>query len=195
MRALLVTVTLLLMSGLLWFMVQHGLSGPSRCPCAHGQSEAMKAPPTVTNRVWRDRNPKDGKDLTFHLVLLDKAKVRTGITASLSQWRYHVDRLRYRLKGSTLLIESPQDGQKATFEVKTWACKGEAPAPFDLCLQLKKSGRKLVLYSQAHGGFAQEDLRVIGLTQPSAQQLGDDEAEPNAQGGESLPEWFERLAN
>ena len=46
---------------------------------------------------------------------------------------------------STLSIESPQDNMRTKLKVRSWACKGEAPAPFDACLELRKGNRKLRL--------------------------------------------------
>lgn len=195
MRAALVTVTLVLLAGLLWVM--GGRLSPSfgpaeTCQCPHAaEARLTKKKPALelTNRVWRNKVPKDGRDLTFHMVLFDKAKLRAGAMAHLSEWRYYVDRVRFRVQGKTLTIESPQDRTKTTFDVRTYRCKGEAPKPFDLCLELKRGKRKVTLYSERNAHF----------TRTKAQSM----LERAAFASEPLPtctdcvdvapEWFERL--
>lgn len=87
-------------------------------------------------------------------------------------------------------MEFPQDGRKATFTTRIWSCKGEAPKPFDLCLELRKDGAKLVLYSHAKSSKAQQNLPAFD--DRALVQTGLDSACEDCV--ESLPEWFERHA-
>lgn len=198
MRALLVTVTCFALAGLLWIMGGRWLpssveSGARVCPHAQARADAeaaKKKKPKVdlTNRVWRNKAPKDARDLTFHLVLFDKAKIRTGAMAHLSEWRMYIDRVRFGVDGNTLTIESPQDQTKTKYKVRTWPCKGEAPKPFDLCLELKRGMKKVTLYSEknAHFGRSLEPALARALTESPA---------PTCEGCEAGPQaWFEAFA-
>jgi len=198
MRAALVTVTLVLLAGILWVMATRSLpvSVADTCGCPHARVDhpevAKKKPPVpITNRFWQNKTPKDGRDLTFHMVLFDKAKIRAGAMAHLSEWRYYVDRVRFSVKGDTLTVESPQDRTKTKYTVRTWRCKGEAPKPFDLCLELKKGGKKVTLYSDSHTHFAEgETQRLL----QRAAHTGPDAPECSGHCEDVAPEWFELLA-
>lgn len=175
MRSVILTVTLLLGAGLLWAAVG---------------ADALKGQPQISNRIWVDRVPSSPRDLTLQLVLVDKAKLRGGVISQVSQWRWNAERMRYKTKGSRLTMEFPQDGRKTTFTTRIWSCKGEAPKPFDLCLELKKGGAKLVLYSHAKGGLSQQNL--LGFDGGPLVQSGlDSECQDCV---ESQPGWFTRRA-
>jgi len=175
MRSAILTGTLVLSAGLLWAAVG---------------SDALKGQPQISNRIWVDRVPSSPRDLTLQLMLFDKAKLRGGVISQVSQWRWNAERMRYKIKGSRLTMEFPQDGRKATFTTRIWSCKGEAPKPFDLCLELRKDGAKLVLYSHAKSSKAQQNLPAFD--DRALVQTGLDSACEDCV--ESLPEWFERHA-
>ena len=119
-----------------------------------GQLEPLKRSKiAVTNRVWQNRKPQNATDLTFHMVLADKAKVRAGALAEVSQWRFTLERIRFSVSGNTLVIEAPQSKARTKLKFRSWACGREAPAPFDLCLELSHRGRKMRLYSRSASRF------------------------------------------
>lgn len=143
----------------------------------------------LVNRLWVDKKAANARDLTFHLMLVEKAKQRVGAAAHTSAWRFHVDRLRFSLDGAKLTLESPQDGTKATFKTRTFPCKGKAPAPFDLCLELKHGRRTVTLYSEKASHFGAEgELGLFGAALQSA------DVPACADCVEALPEWFEARA-
>jgi hypothetical protein len=122
-----------------------------------GQVEAAKrpTPPAVVNRLWVSGVAKGPRDMVTHLVLVDRMKQRMGGVAHLSAWRLVADRLRYRLTGDTLELESPQDQRKGRYKIRTWECGQEAPSPFDLCLELSQGREKVRFYSERAAGFSQ----------------------------------------
>lgn len=138
----------------------------------------------LTNRVWQDKKANKPRDLTFRLALLDKARQRYGAVSHTSMYRMHVDLVRYRLKGKRLEIENAQDGGKAAFEAKVYECKRKAPKGFDLCLDLKRDGKKVTLYSKRSAGFGAADLPL----RPAAVEA------PPGEPMDRTPAWFERLA-
>ena len=140
-------VTLALMIGTLGLL---GAYAALRAPHAQRPAPGVQ----VVNRVWVNKVPKNDRDVVTHLVLLDRMKQRVAGVAHVSSWRLYVDRLRYRLDGDTLHLESPQDQTKATLKFRTWACPKEAPAPFDLCLELRDGRRKVTFYSERASAFA-----------------------------------------
>ncbi|MCB9649120.1 MAG: hypothetical protein H6730_21320 [Deltaproteobacteria bacterium] len=114
---------------------------------------ARKPDVKITNRVWVNKVPKNDRDVVTYFVLLDRMKQRVGALAHVSAWRLYADRLRFRLDGSTLVLESPQEQATTKFKVRTWACPKEAPKPYDLCMELSQGSRKIVLYSERSAAF------------------------------------------
>lgn len=189
-----VTVSVLGLGGLFGVFLAEPGSKSDTCDCAHSDSapatEVTKKNPLalLTNRIWQNKTPKNDRDLAFHLGLFEKAKVRTGLTGHISAWRYHFDSVRFRTKGDTLVIESPQDRTVTHFKSRIWSCKGEAPKPFDLCLELSKGNRKVRLYSNQSGFASQHAARHMQAP-----------VMPHHQGNRpltnALPQWFEDLAD
>jgi hypothetical protein len=60
-----------------------------------------------------------------------------------------IDLMTYRLEGKRLTVLKLQEGEKATYTARTWACKGEAPKGFDLCLELTGGDRPLRYFSRS----------------------------------------------
>lgn len=143
----------------------------------------------LTNRLWMSKAPRDARDFVFHFMLGQKNKRRFGLMMNASSFRFMGDAINYRLDGHRLTLMVLQDEAKATFDVRTWACK-DAPKPFDLCLELKRGRRAVVLYSQRKMTFDAETLGTMPINFESIQDA--------SVGSESLPErtpeWFERLA-
>jgi hypothetical protein len=101
----------------------------------------------VVNQVWIERAPEGPRDMIAHLVLLDTEEMRIGGAGKSSQWRHLIELFQWGLEGNRLSIFFPQDRVKAQVSVRSWSCKGEAPEPFELCLEISNGRRKAVFYS------------------------------------------------
>jgi hypothetical protein len=83
-----------------------------------------------------------------HLLVLDHPRAKVGIVGKSSQWRHFIEGFKWALEGDRLLTVFPQERARAAFKAKTWNCEGDAPHPFELCLQLSRGDRKVVFYSR-----------------------------------------------
>lgn len=102
----------------------------------------------LANQVWIDRVPEHDRDMITHLLLLDHPRAKNfGVIGHSSQWRHQIEVTRWQLKGSNLALFFPQERHKAQLKARTWECEGDAPAPFDLCLELTRGDRSVRLYS------------------------------------------------
>jgi hypothetical protein len=115
---------------------------------SNSNSEEIAKADKLANQVWIDRVPENERDMITHLLLLDHPRAKNfGIIGHSSQWRHHIEVTRWRLDGNNLGLFFPQERHKAKLKARTWSCEGEAPAPFDLCLELKRGDKTLRLYS------------------------------------------------
>lgn len=101
----------------------------------------------VVNQVWIERAPEGPRDMIGHLVLLDMPDQRIGGAGKSSQWRHVIELFQWGLEGHRLAVFFPQDRVKAQVDVRSWSCKGEAPEPFELCLEVSNGRRKAMFYS------------------------------------------------
>ncbi|NVB38944.1 hypothetical protein G6O69_13970 [Pseudenhygromyxa sp. WMMC2535] len=122
--------------------------------------DGAQAAKHLVNRPWIDHVPEDGRDMIGHLVVLEHPKGHFGATGRSSSWRHRVEVFKWEQHGDALHFFFPQDRVRSAVEVRTWACKGEAPAPFDLCLELRaRNGRSMTLYSRKDWEI---DVRDVG---------------------------------
>lgn len=110
-------------------------------------AEATKAKHAV-NQVWIERMPADARDQINHFVLIRHPEGRIGAVGKSSQWRHIVELFMWGLEGERLSVFLPQDQRKAQLRVRTWECAGEAPKPFELCLELGNDKRSVTMYSR-----------------------------------------------
>lgn len=141
----------------------------------------------VVNQVWIERAPQGPRDMIAHLVLLDMPEGRFGAAGKSSQWRHVIEIFQWGLEGSRLSVFFPQDRVKAQLQVRSWECKGEAPEPFELCLEISNGRRKAVFYSLEEWHIdpdraddAMAELRaahpeLAGLGEPVVIPLADDD--------------------
>ncbi|MEM7159337.1 MAG: hypothetical protein AAF799_41245 [Myxococcota bacterium] len=101
----------------------------------------------VLNQFWIERIPGDSREMIQHLVLIDIDGDRLGATGRSSQWRHLVELFHYGLEGNRLSLFFPQERVRGKVTVKSWECEGEAPEPFELCLEISDGGHSLMLYS------------------------------------------------
>ena len=102
----------------------------------------------LLNRPWLERAPVDRRDMIGHLTLVKHPEGRAGITGRSSQWRHGLEVFLWGLRGDKLMLHFPQEDVRGFVKVKTWKCGDEAPAPFDLCLEVRADGRSMTLYSR-----------------------------------------------
>jgi hypothetical protein len=131
-----------------------------------------REPPTaelLVNRVWIERLPVDSRDMIRQLVVLQRSDRPVGVAAHNSRWRVTADLFVWKLDGDhRLSARFPQNNQQASFDVKAWRCTGKAPAPFELCLELRRGSKSVQLYSRedwvvTNDGPARGDRQVSWL--------------------------------
>ncbi len=101
----------------------------------------------VVNQVWIERAPEGPRDMIGHLVLVDLPEGRIGAAGRSSQWRHLIELFQWGLEGHRLSVFFPQDRVKANLKVRSWRCEGEAPEPFELCLEISNGRRSAMFYS------------------------------------------------
>jgi hypothetical protein len=101
----------------------------------------------LVNQIWIERMPKDERDLVHVGVLVQREGRRVGVVARASRWRAFQDAFVWRLDKDMLRTRFPQDDKRYSLRARTWECEGEAPRPFQLCLELARGERKLRFYS------------------------------------------------
>lgn len=102
----------------------------------------------LANQVWIERLPKDDRDMINHLVLVEDGRDRFGAFGKSSQWRHFIEIFRWSREDDRLTLLLPQDRKRLDLGVRVWDCEGEAPAPFQLCLELSNKSRKVLYYSR-----------------------------------------------
>ena len=111
-------------------------------------SEEVAKADKLPNQVWIDRVPEHDRDIITHLLMIDHPRAKNfGVIGHSSQWRHQIEVTRWRLDGNNLGLFFPQERQKTQLKARTWSCAGEAPEPFDLCLELRRGDRSVKLYS------------------------------------------------
>lgn len=106
------------------------------------------APVAIENRFWIDHMPHDQRDLVRQFVPLVHQGRQFGVMGRASHWRVHLDRFLWEKEGDRLRFRFPQDDRRLELAVRSWSCKGEAPAPFELCLELSRGDWRRRLYSR-----------------------------------------------
>jgi hypothetical protein len=138
-------------------------------------------PDKLVNQVWLERWPKDSRDMVWHFVAVEHDQRRVGRLGRASRWRVASDGFVWRQDGARLDARFPQNDCRSTLVARTWKCAGEAPKPFELCLELKGGGRVFRYYSRTdwiirpHGEVVADDLDWLAPSLASAPTMSDDE--------------------
>ncbi len=104
----------------------------------------------LVNQVWIERMPETSRDMIGHVVILDRDGQQFGIVGRGSRWRHALEAFGWRLEGSQLKLFFPQDRVRGEVKARTWKCAGEAPEPFELCLEFTNAqGRSVKFYSHS----------------------------------------------
>lgn len=101
----------------------------------------------LINQVWIERIPDNDRDMITHLLLLDTDDGRFGAVGRSSAWRHVVEIFKWSLEEDRLALFFPQERTRSQFKARTWECGGEAPEPFDLCLELSRGDRSVRFFS------------------------------------------------
>jgi hypothetical protein len=104
----------------------------------------------LINQLWVERMPAHPRDMVWHFVAIDRSRdnLHVGALGQASSWRVQSDGFVWRLKGDQFAFVTPQNRCRSTFTARTWKCGGEAPKPFDLCLDLAGDGKRFRYYSR-----------------------------------------------
>ena len=102
----------------------------------------------LVNRAWADRMPKDKKDMVTWFVPLSVRSKQFGIAQRMSHYAFVGERFTYVRDGDRMTLTFQQSERKVPLTAKAYECKGKAPEPFDLCLDLKAGNEKATLYSR-----------------------------------------------
>lgn len=144
----------------------------------------------VVNQVWIERAPRGPRDMIAHLVLIDSPELRIGGAGKSSQWRHLVELFQWGLEGHRLSVFFPQDRVKAQLQVRSWKCKGEAPEPFELCLEISNGRRATTFYSLEEWHIdpdrAAESLAELRAEHPELAGLGQEVVVPVAVSSDEL---------
>ena len=159
-----------------------------------GDDEETASAKHLVNQVWIERMPKDQRDLIAHLVLVDVPEGRVGAAGKSSQWRLLMEMFQWGLEDSRLSVFFPQDRVKAQFSVRTWKCEGEAPEPFELCLEISSGRRKATFYSLEEWHIdpdrAEASLAELRQAYPELGALAQDVVVPVAAGDDEEREGY-----
>jgi hypothetical protein len=143
-------------------------------------TEQPAAPERLVNQVWIERVPRDERDMFFHLIMVEHEDQRIGVAGRASNWRSHFDLFRWNVRGDVVNALFPQDNKRFSMKARTWACEGEAPRPFELCLELKGERQNIKLFSRREwvvrpGEAPPEGLNAVasGLAAATAAPAGE----------------------
>lgn len=104
----------------------------------------------LANQVWIERLPENDRDMIHHLVLVQEGRDRFGAFGRSSTWRHFVEIFMWQREDNRLTLHLPQDRVRVDLTARVWDCEGEAPEPFELCLELKGQGGRSAHYYSRH---------------------------------------------
>lgn len=123
-----------------------------------GDDPSVEGTEWVVNQVWVERLPENERDMIGHLALIQNRRMRIGVAGRSSQWRIFIEAFKWGLERDRLSLYFPQEEVKAQVKVRTWRCAGEAPDPFELCLEVSSGRRKATYYSREDWVIDADDL-------------------------------------
>lgn len=159
----------------LLFACVAGLSVYAGAQMLGGEEAEVESSEHLVNRVWVERWPEGHRDIFGKFMALRTDDGRFGIVGRSSAWRHFYEVFLWAQEGDTLLTAFPQERHKQRFTVRTWACEGEAPAPFELCLRITAGNRHVQFYSleewEVRPHAMDEDLARIEASFPELGSL------------------------
>lgn len=128
----------------------------------------------LVNQVWIERMPSSPRDVITHMVVLDQDGQQVGVFGRSSTFRHMLEVFGWRLEQNRLKLFFPQERVKAEVKARTWRCEGEAPEPFELCLELRQNGRALQFYSRKDWVIEDADsLQELAMETPELANVFD----------------------
>ena len=125
----------------------------------------------AVNHVWLERLPDNQRDMIAHLALVEHPQGKVGIAGRSSNWRHFIEAYLWKLEGQRLSLYFPQDEVRAHVTLKTYDCKGEAPHPFEICMDIQAGERKATYYSRRDWKIEPHDvedsLETLAETNPA----------------------------
>lgn len=115
-----------------------------------GSDTAEEGLKLLANQVWLERLPADDRDQIHHVVFIDNRRDRFGAFGRSSTWRHAIEVFRWNREEGRLTLLLPQDRVRLDLGVRVWNCEGEAPEPFELCLELKTAKGRTGHYYSRH---------------------------------------------
>lgn len=140
----------------------------------------------LANQVWIERLPTDDRDMIHHLVMVEDGGDRFGAFGKSSQWRHFVELFRWAREENRLTILLPQERKRLDLTVKVWNCEGEAPAPFQLCLELSNNRKTSKYYSRHDWSIDAADPDALAELVAATPQLAGALELPTAPAGADL---------
>ena len=167
-----------------WLLLGCGGIAVWQLACHFGQ---RSGPANLVNQIWLERWPRDARDMVWHFVAIDQKDRRVGSLGKASRWRVASDAFVWSQEGAELRARFPQNDCRLSFEVRSWKCAGEAPEPFELCLEVKANGRVYRYFSRTEWvvhphGEVDEQLAWLTPAVQAAFIRGEDET-PEERGG------------
>lgn len=102
----------------------------------------------VANQLWLGKLPKTDRDIVEHLVLIDHDNGRFGAWGRSSAWLHNFEVFKWAREKDRLLLFFPQTRKRGKAKVRAWKCEGDAPKPFQLCLEITRDGDTALYYSR-----------------------------------------------
>jgi hypothetical protein len=133
---------------LLALVLSAGAIGVGSYYLLSGDDDDTAGTKRLVNQVWIERLPETRRDMIGHVALIKHQKGKIGVAGKSSQWRHFIELFEWKLDGNKLKLHFPQDQRKGQVNVRTWDCSGDAPDPFELCLEVSSGERKRVYYSR-----------------------------------------------
>jgi hypothetical protein len=144
----------------------------------------------LINQLWVERMPSNPRDMVWHFVAIDREGRHAGALGQASRWRVQSDAFLWRQQGDQFTFVTPQNRCRSTLKARTWKCQGQAPKPFDLCLELAGNGKQFRYYSRTDwtinrgGQLEGDDQPGFGRPALQAALAGEGEETGDAAGGE-----------
>lgn len=105
----------------------------------------------AVNRAWVERMPRTPRDMTRKIAFIHDDGERVGVVVNSSEFRLFLDVFFWvrRDGDNRVKMTFPQVQKDRLAAVRAWKCKGEAPRPFELCMELKdaQGDRRMTFYS------------------------------------------------
>ncbi|MCC7073023.1 MAG: hypothetical protein IT383_17000 [Deltaproteobacteria bacterium] len=103
----------------------------------------------VQNHLYIERLPRDERDMIHQIVFVDHRDIgRIGARVHASHFRVFIDNFAWSRRGDTLAMKILQTDKSYRGTFRAWSCAGQAPAPFELCLELREGDRTRKYFSR-----------------------------------------------